>query len=179
MTTVEGRLFHLLEMVNDWLKYAEAKNGGLVAISGLATSAIVSYGSNLTHPSAWDIGSLTVAAGCFIASVAVGVLSFLPKSDSVSIQARMGASPDESDSLYFFGHLSRLTASELVRRVCRLDGENAVCTPEQRSERDLAGQIIINSRITQDKLRRFTTGARFFLAGLGVAVVSLAISKLL
>ena len=38
---VEGRLLTMLEMVNEWLQFAEAKNAGLVALDGLALAAIL------------------------------------------------------------------------------------------------------------------------------------------
>lgn len=173
MTEIEERLHALLAMVNDWLKYAEAKNAGVIAVSGLAASAVVSYGASIEHPTQWDIWSLGTACVAFILGVSVGMLSFVPKLDPLNISSGVNEKPEPSDSLYYFGHLARLRSEQLVQKLLDRHGDHLQLTPDRAGELDLAGQVIINSRITGYKLSRFRAGSALILLGLVISLVSI------
>lgn len=170
MSDLEDRLFQMLGLVNDWLKFGETKSGGMVVLAGIAGTALLTYGSDIEHPTVWDGCTLFLAGFCFTLSLSLAVWSFLPRKDATTIEARLEELPDDSDNLYYYGHLAKFRAADLLQRLCERHG----CDPSKttRGERDLAAQIIINSRITRRKMHLFSLAAVAFLVGVVVMFVS-------
>jgi hypothetical protein len=169
MTDLEERLFQLLELVNDWLKFGETKNGSMVALAGIAGTALLTYGSDIEEPTPWDGWSLFFAGFFFTLSLSLAVWSFLPKKDAQKIESRLEGIPEDSDKLYYYGHLAKLRAADLIEKICELhDCESGKAT---RGERDLAAQIT-NSRITQSKMRLFSMASVAFLVGVVIMFIS-------
>jgi hypothetical protein len=170
MTDLEERLFQLLELVNDWLKFAETKSGGMVVLAGLAATGLLTYGSSIDQPTSWDGWTLFLAGFFFTLSLSLAVWSFLPKKDALKIESRLEGIPDNSGNLYYYEHLAKFRATDLIEKLCELHE----CDPSKatRGERDLAAQIIINSRITRRKMQLFSMAAVAFLIGVVVTFVS-------
>jgi hypothetical protein len=170
MTDLEERLFQLLELVNDWLKFGETKSGGMVVLAGLATTALLTYGSDIEDPTLWDGWTLFLAGFFFTLSLSLAVWSFLPKKGALKIGSRLEGIPDDSDNLYYYEHLAKFRATDLIEKLCELHE----CGPIKatRGERDLAAQIIINSRITRSKMQLFSMASVAFLIGVVVTFVS-------
>lgn len=177
MTDLEERLFKLLGLVNDWLKFGETKNGGMVALGGIAATALLTYGSGLEHPTTWDGVTLFLAGFCFTLSLSLAVWSFLPQRDASKIESRIEGIPDEADNLYYYGHLAKLRTPDLIAKLCELHG----CEPSKatRGERDLAEQIIVNSRITGGKMQLFFVASVVFLVGVVVMFASRVVAVLI
>ena len=171
MTDLEERLFQLLELVNDWLKFGETKNGGMVVLAGVAGTGLLTYGSGIKDPTDWDGWTLFLAGFFFTISLSVAVWSFLPKKDAQKIESRLEGIPEDTDNLYYYGHLAKFRATDLIEKLCELHE----CDPGKatRGERDLAAQIIINSRITRSKMQLFSLASVAFLIG----VVTMFISR--
>lgn len=170
MNPSEERWFQLLELVNDWLKFGETKNGGMVVLAGVAATALLTYGSDIEQPTVWDGWSLFVAGFLFTLSLALSVWSFLPQKDAQKIESRLEDPPDDWDNLYFYGHLAKFRTMDLIEKVREM---HAIAPSDvTRGERDLAAQIIVNSRITRTKMHFFAWAARCFLAGVVVTFVS-------
>jgi hypothetical protein len=170
MNAIEEHLFRLLQLVNDWLKFGETKNGGMVVLAGVAATALLTYGSDIEDPTVWDAWSLFLAGLFFVLSLGLSVWSFVPKKDAHKIESRLEDPPDDWDNLYYYGHLAKFQTTELIEKVRELHeikpGEGT------RGERDLASQIIVNSRITRSKMHLFAWAARCLLAGVVVTFVS-------
>jgi hypothetical protein len=170
MTDLEDRLFQLLQLVNDWLKFGETKSGGMVVLAGLAATGLLTYGSDIEHPTPWDGWTLFLAGFFFTLSLSIAVWSFLPRKDAQKIESRLEGIPDDSDNIYYYGHLAKFRATDLIEKLCELHQ----CDPTKatRGERDLAAQIIINSRITHRKMQLFSMASVAFLIGVVVTFVS-------
>src|SRR3954452_13991482 len=89
MTDLEDRLFQLLQLVNDWLKFGETKSGGMVVLAGLAATGLLTYGSDIAHPTPWDGWTLFLAGFFFTLSLSIAVWSFLPRRDAPKIASRL------------------------------------------------------------------------------------------
>ncbi len=153
MSDPEERLLRLLTLTNDWLKFAETKNGGLIAIAGLAASQLLTYLSGLKHPSQIESWGTGISCVLLVASAVLALISFFPQTDPLPIASRIEGIPEESDNLYYYGHVARLSPATLVGQVIDLSGQgNRAPT---RSESDLAAQVVVNSRITRHKLHLF------------------------
>jgi hypothetical protein len=170
---VEDHLLDLLKMVNDWLRFAETKNGGLLALTGLSASALLGFAAQAPHinPSgAWVMAAAGVLWGI---AFLVTLGSFLPKTDLLNIVSRLEGVREEPDNLYYFGHLARLDAASLL---AALGADPRDGSPRARFERDAAEQVIVNSRITVDKLAAFQVAAKCWGVGLVVAVIGILIA---
>lgn len=163
---LDERLFRLLQLVNDWLKFAEAKNVGMV---GLASAAIVF----LLGYVAANARDLVLVSGAAIAIGSTGLIlallanlaSFLPQTDMERSLAARLSPPRDSDNLYYYGHLARYQPRPLVDEIVRRHLGGAVNQIDD-GHLHLAAQIITNARITLRKLRIFSYSVVCF--GLGV-----------
>jgi hypothetical protein len=172
---IEDRLFHLLDRVIDWLKFAEAKNTGVVGLSSTALGVIVTFlVAGPTLPTLAGVG-LGVGAVVLMVSLMLAVASFLPSTDLERHLIGKREEPGPNDNLLFYGHLTRYEPRALAGAVARLyfedESENLVLS---KLSVDLAAQIVTNSRITVRKLTLFRYSLLLF--GFGVLVASSAMA---
>lgn len=163
-----GRLDWILAQVNDWLKFAEAKNGALVAFNGvvLATTATLFADHQTRDPlvsmyliSLWVL----VATGLTIA-----VFSFLPATEIPLLKA--DERPSEEDNLLFFGHAKKYSANSYLRTVqARYGGQTL---EDDRLSRDIASQIVVNSRIAVWKYTCFKVALWATIAGIVTPILA-------
>ena len=176
---LETRLLALLTMVNDWLKYAETKNSLVV---GLASAGIV--GSIATLPNAmkdsvrFDAALLVMACGeaALIASAALSLVSFLPKTELGDWVSRRQGQPTPNDNFYYYGHLAKYPPEHLARTLMRRWGHRDRDTPPSEAAIDIAEQIVSNSRITLWKLRLFVPALLAFVVGVLFLAAAMAVA---
>jgi hypothetical protein len=166
----ESRTFHeplngILTHVNEWLRFAEAKNGGLIALNMAALAGALGFGVG-------DGGAakavLLAGTALFVVSIVLLIYSFVP-----ILKAPFGgANLDEAAfdaqaeglNIHYFGDLRLLSASQLLDLLGKRMGMEAL-QPDGLSK-DLAGQIVVNSAITMGKLNNFWYAAWLSMAGL-------------
>jgi hypothetical protein len=165
---MEQKLTYSSSLVNEWLRYAEAKNGVLIALSAGALIATANALASVTSLSAVSkvLGictMLTLAISCWVA-----LFSFVPRVDRLKPSAsRKGVKNRELDNLIFFSYLCKYTPEELLDSIALLYFQNdKYPMARQKSDLDLADQIIINSRITV---------AKFFLFRIAVWTMIIAV----
>lgn len=173
-----ARLLELLRLVNDWLRFAETKNVGIVGLASGGLSFIV-VALGFLRDEGLGSGSgvaLTVGAVLMALSLLAGVWSFLP---ATSMPRWMRARNDPArpdDNLYYFGHLARRQPRELAaaiaRRYERHPDPDAAIT---ELHADLAAQVVVNARITMQKLKLFTWAVVLFAAGALLAAAGILI----
>ena len=172
---VEQRLLSILGMVNDWLKFAETKNAGLVGL-GSAGAAVLASFLNPADDRVLKVG-LAIAAVTVSISVLVGLASFFPRTSLARLLTRGVERPGEGDNLYYFCHLAKYTPATLVEAIARDYAQTGYTeVVHARSREDLAAQIIINSRITLDKLHLFGIATWFFAAAAVTALASVLVA---
>jgi len=149
-----------LSDVNDWLRFAEAKNGVLVAASGVAVWGALRL-SVLRETSCY----LDLYLGIAILFLALGfitsLLSFLPVLEYRWIIP--SATAGEDQNLLYFGHLAAYSKKDLVERYRKATGCNETEVTELHGM--YAEQIIINSRIALAKYALFERAVTFVLWG--------------
>jgi hypothetical protein len=162
---LDGRLYRQLQLVNDWLKFAEAKNMGMVGFASGALAVLLGF---LT---AIDL-AIPVGATIFIAGGGLGLLvalllslvSFLPRTNLERVAAGRTSRDRTEDNLYYYGHVAsyepRVFVEAMIHRHLRGD-----LAQMDDGHLDLAGQIITNARITLGKLRLFTFSIVCFAVG--------------
>jgi hypothetical protein len=162
---VEGRLLTMLEMVNEWLQFAEAKNAGLVALDGLALAAILTILPEVVVPEAMTAG-LVAASLLLLVSLGISLWSFPP-----------AGRPRATDNLYYFGDVCgyrpEQLATEIARRYDRIRDYDAA---QNLSHVDIASQVIANSCITVAKNRSFKVATWIALLALMTAAVGVVVA---
>lgn len=173
---VENRLLTILEMVNEWLQFAEAKNAGLVALDGLALAAILAILPSAEAPPAITAG-LVGASLLLLVSLGISLWSFLPRGDLGNLVSPVGRRPQATDNLYYFGDVCAYRPEQLAAEIARRYDKIRAYDPAQHpSHVDIASQVIANSRITVAKNRCFTAATWLALLALGVAAIGVVIS---
>ncbi len=167
---LDERLFRLLQLVNDWLKFAEAKNVGMVGLASAALGFLLGYvASNVGNFSFLSGVAIALGSLALILALLANLTSFLPQTDTErALAARLPSSRD-TDNLYYYGHVARHHPRSLVEAIARrhLGGD---ADPIDDGHLDLAAQIITNGRITLRKLRIFS----FSIVCFGFGVVACA-----
>jgi len=138
-------LKYILATVNDMLKFAEAKNGGLIIFnSGLVIGILSSYNNIHSAVYKWVI---LFGIVCFGVSVFLSIISQFPKTENIFFNKENIAKPN----LYFFEHLSNLDEAGFIDAF-----------KEEEKKFDASGldklvinQILVNARIAQTKFTIF------------------------
>jgi len=182
----EEQLYKIFTNVNDWLKFAEAKNFGLLTLN-----AAIVFGFSQTT---FDNNSVIKIAGNYIFSPFM-LLSFLPclislfpivakierktedKKDSktkrfINYVSRCIDKENSFENIHFYGYLKDISEVEFESKLKTKTGFSEDFTIY---ETELSTQILYNSRITWLKYQLFKIGAFFFLLGLLLFTISLPI----
>jgi hypothetical protein len=173
---VENRLLTILEMVNEWLQFAEAKNAGLVALDALGLAAILTIVPDveLPEPIAWG---LVVASMLLLVSLGISMWSFIPRSDIGKLVSAARRQPRATDNLYFYGDIRGYRPEQLAAEIaCRYD---KICNYDPRqhpSHVDLASQVIANSRITVAKNGYFRVATWIALLALAASAIGMVLA---
>lgn len=178
----EEQLYKIFTNVNDWLKFAEAKNFGLLTLN----AAIVFGYSQTTFVG----NSVIEKAGNYIFSPFM-LLSFLPCLVSLfpivaKIERKTVDKKDNKikrfinyisswidkensfENIHFYGYLKDIDEAEFEKKLKTKTGFSEAFTVY---ETELSTQILYNSRITWLKYQLFKIGAFFFLLGLFLFLV--------
>lgn len=163
-STVELRLSRTLSLVNEWLRFAEAKNGAIVAAAfgvafGITQLIPKGFFAEIGWPQLYVIAFLSQ----LFLSVCMGVTSFLPVTDIRKLLP--SGEKSETDNLLFFGDLMKYSPDALLAEVQERQLPEAV-DGASRIDRDFAEQIIINARITSWKFICSKWAIRLFLSAL-------------
>ena len=176
---VERQLSELLTRVIDWLKFAEAKNTGVVGLSSTGLGVLVTFlVAGPTIPDLSGVG-LGIGAVALMVSLMLAVASFLPSTNLEKHLIGARDKPSAGDNLLFYAHLARYEPRDLARAIAEKyfeyegEGEGGGFTPSLLAI-DLAGQVVSNSRITVRKLALFKYA--LFLFGFGVLIAAAAMA---
>ncbi len=173
---VDSKLNSILQMVIDWLKFAETKNGGAIGIGSGGFAIVIGYLQS-THFATFPAVLMTLGATSFLLTVVISVASFSPRTDIGRLRARRDGEPHPADNLFYFGHIAKYSSHQLVESIADryLPDVDLEMKPVYL---DLAAQVTINARITMWKLRMFNVAIGFFGAGILLCGVGAAITTL-
>ena len=177
MDDVSSKLIAIFQNVNDWLKFAEAKNGILLAFSGAAITAtitILSTAQNL--PNSLKIGLLLTTIILCICALACS-LSFLPRTNLervLGLRRNLNTTNPDKDNFWFFGHLQKYKPIELLEALDKHYFDSKLnSTPYKKEYQDIAAQITINAEIAFLKYQVFTYALYFLIASIVVIPLSI------
>ncbi len=148
---MEERLRFVLSSVNEWLKFAEAKNGALLAVDIAILFGLFQLIS--------DVDSyywIYFAAGFVALSAVVVLISFVPQLKVPRKWFVKHKNLSKEISLIFYAQIANLTPENYVKALYTQSGrETSTISP---LELDYAQQIIANSRIAVRKGTLFNIG---------------------
>ena len=155
-------LKYIFANINEWLKFAEAKHGGLIVLNaGLVVGILSSYATIQ-----YFIFKPTILIGiiCFGISVFLSIISQFPVTQNMFYNKKTIQNPN----LYFFGHLSHFDNQSFIDEIKTVD---TGFTPS-KLDTDLIKQILINARIAQAKFSFFKFAS--YLTAFGCGLIGLS-----
>lgn len=178
MDETTEKLTKIFQIINDWLKFAEAKNAVLLTFSSAGITSVITYLSAASNPpNSLKIGLILTASFLCISSLICSI-SFLPKT-SIEYVLWLQSKPSkasaknlkDTDNLYFFGDLKKYTALELLNTMNNAYFTPPITQPYKKEYLDIANQIVINSQITMLKFQ-------FFIKAVWSLIISIIIIPL-
>nr|WP_315211927.1 hypothetical protein [uncultured Flavobacterium sp.] len=186
----EEQLYKIFNNVNDWLKFAEAKNFGLLTLNAAIIFGLtqIEFGCN----------SIIEKVGFYIFTP-FAILSLIPclislfpivtkiesknkdgkDRKSMKIINKISNFIDKDKSfknIHFYGYLKELTETKFETEFLTKIGSTDKFTTY---ETELVTQILYNSRITSLKYKFFKIGAFLFFIGIVASILILPIINLL
>lgn len=154
----KSELKYIFANVNNWLKFAEAKHGGLIVLNaGLVVGILSSY-TNIQN----FIYKPTILIGiiCFGISVFLSIISQFPVTQNIFYNQKTIQNPN----LYFFGHLSHFNNQTFIDEFKKVDTN----FNPSKFDTDLINQILVNARIAQAKFGFFKFASYLTAFGSGL-----------
>lgn len=153
-------LRNVLELVNGWLRFAETKNGVLMALNISAAAAGQDLAENV------DSSTIMLVRYAFavlmLTSACVCLRSFFPRLTKPVLLGKWTRADDGSNPLYF-GSIARMTAKIYEDRISSLLNAGE---PLDQWDRAYVDQIKTNSSIAFAKYRLFMLASAFTAVGL-------------
>lgn len=174
----EEQLQKIFSNVNDWLKFAEAKNFGLLTLN-----AAILFGTTQidfsNYASIQKVG-LFIFAPISILAIMAFIISLFPILSEVEKgkYAKIWISKfsnfideeKEFENIHFYGYLKKLNEAEFeLKFLEKVKSEIKL----SQFEIELVTQILYNSRITFLKYQLFKIGAFLFLCGIIASLIAL------
>lgn len=149
---VEERLEYIFKNVNDHLRFAESKNGALVALnSGL----IFGYLSFLPYSFSnipWFILVYSVSFTLLnVTAIIIGLISFVP---ITQLKRNNKDHVIGKDNYLFFDHISNYSEEDLLERIYTDHGLSS--KEKSKYSIQVCNQIVINSTIAKRKFKLFS-----------------------
>lgn len=180
----QEQLWKIFGNVNDWLKFAEAKNFGLLTLN-----AAIIFGASQTN---FVVGSTLAKSGFYgfgpfaLFSFLVALISLFPilssieKGDYIKSWidkfSNMIEKEKKFESIHYYGFLKGIDEDEFEAKFLNEIGSTNAFS---KYEKELVTQILYNSRITWLKYQFFKIGAFIFLLGIVAFCVALPLFKYL
>ncbi|MDM8522214.1 DUF5706 domain-containing protein [Desulfococcaceae bacterium HSG8] len=151
-TKMEEQLKNIFSNVNDWLKFAEAKNGVLTGFNGGAIFTVLSgFLFNKEMPIMTNVyvkAYFTCFAACASLALVIALMSFLAK---VKIPWLSEGEIRPSDNLLFFADIHKYDEKAYLDALSEAVLNEEREEPYTRTEKFYANQIIVNSGIAMRK----------------------------
>jgi hypothetical protein len=160
--------------VNDWLKFAEAKNAGLLALNAAAIIGILQCNDALLINIPFFRGLLLII---FCLSSLICIYSVLPIVNKhfkayKKLDANTYGSKKATLNYLFFGDVAQLTDLQLIDLYQSKVGSNITLTA---ADQDLAGQIVNNAELSLQKFKVFNFAGWITVTGTILSIILITI----
>lgn len=181
MNDLSAKLLVIFQNVNDWLKFAEAKNAVLLAFSGAGmTAALTVLATAQNLPRSLQVGLILTTVALNICTLVCGI-SFLPETNLEKLRwsrtkYSSKTSIQSTDNLYYFGDLRKYKKTELLDSLNAQYFNLKITPPYSKECEDLAVQITINSEIAFVKYKLFTSALCILISAILLVPASITFS---
>ncbi len=163
---MEERLKNIFANINDWLKFAEAKNAAIIAFNGATLFGILQIIANkkltdllIVHYFLWAFIILEILG------ILIALFSFLPELKIPLLGSKKRKLDPKKDNLLFFGHIVKFKPEEYLRALYASIGLEKK-EGFEKLELHFANQIIVNSKISLRKYHFFRIALWLTIAGI-------------
>jgi len=173
----EEQLRKMFANINDWLKFAEAKNLGLLTLNAAIVFGVLKADLTVSNTVEWITYYLLVPLA--IISFIIGLISVFPILSAIEKGKKIKGGIDWLSNIidkeepfvniHFYGYLKNIDKEEFESEYL-VKTKSTVAFSE--FEKELASQILYNSRITTLKYQFFKVGA--FLLFVGICMTGIA-----
>lgn len=140
-------LRHILDDVNHWLQFAEAKNAAVVTLNLAIIIGLLTIAGTAQDLPEYLTALATFLCAGFAISGLISLASFFPLLNRVALRPK-ATGAEFTGNLFYFGDMAQTTATRFLARLNRrLGGGQA----SSAIDYDLADQIVINSKIAVQK----------------------------
>lgn len=168
---VDDKLKYIFSTVNEWLKFAEAKNAALLIFNNAIAFGLLNILDKNYITSQYIRYYLYLSLCFLVLSIVISLLSFIPKIKIPSISQSEKSSG--KDNMIFFSHIAKHSTKEYLNLL--YGQHNETYDKENLFQENLTEQIIVNSQIALSKYRFFEIGIWFTLAGIVSPVIALIV----
>jgi len=163
---MEDKLKDIFENVNNWLKFAEAKNATLIAGNGLIIFGIcrIIKDSNINE---YLMYYIYFSIFMLVISFLIALISFIP---NIKLPGYLfdNSKEQSNHNLLFFGSIATFNEHKYLEELNKSLGKDDDEYKKNKLNEMYAHQIIINSQIAVKKYKLFNISLQFTL----LAVVS-------
>lgn len=171
---MEENLKYIFNNINNWLKFAEAKNGAIIVINSAVIFQTFQLMITSSSSNQYTIPSIFLLL-FWIPSFFVALFSFLPITKITNL-SRVETNVSINDNLLFYEHIAKYSTERYLNCLCSSLGEQK--RDWTKFEFDCASQIIINSRITLRKFFYFKISILLDLVSALVASLWLSVNSI-
>ena len=148
----------IFDNVNNWLKFAEAKNGVVIALNSALIFGVLKLNSTLTNANILRDYYISMVIFVLLISTIMALLSFVPRLKYPYIHFEK---PNNNDNLLYFTDISKYTPVQYYEKIQTIYNMKS---DKKDFETHYINQIIINSKITFIKLKQFEIAVWFTLS---------------
>jgi len=160
MTTVE-RLSDILSKVNEWLKFAEAKNSAIIVFNSALSFGILQVLSPLDKKPIAVLVYISLVIILLTISSIVALLSFVARFNPPWVRIQQPNS--KSDNLLYFGHICKYTPDTYLQA---MRNKLVKSNEYDELEKEYADQIVVNSKIAFIKFQQFNIAVWFTISAI-------------
>ena len=106
----KSELKYIFANINEWLKFAEAKHGGIIVLNAAIIVGILSSYTNIAHCLFKPV--VLISMICFGVSMFLSLLSQFPVTQNIFYNIKVINNPN----LYFFGHLCHFDKDAFINQ---------------------------------------------------------------
>lgn len=181
---MQDKLKYIFENTNNWLNFAEAKNAAILAFNIALIAAITSTDILENY-----VTIMYIIIAILTLSSIVSVLSFVPKTNNSFSNKIYKHSigkidkiiekifkDDIEENLLFYGYISQFEIGQSDEYLQKMISSYDIEEKDRKItgfEKELAEEIIINSRITQRKYNYFKASMYILIIGMILLLVIL------
>ena len=171
-------LHKIFSNVNDWLKFAEAKNAVLIGfistILGLLIAGLTSFSICTQSIIKYILMPIEIIA------IIISVISFFPFFELNNLFSIFKSSGTDNykkkKNIFFFEYLKNLKSKEVISYFELKENEDF--SIDDKISKDITEQIITNAKITSQKLKLFKYSGLLALLGFLISGIFYVISRL-